>query len=245
MSHSSLPLWPLFGLYLTLGGLALFLTLPRPLNRAQFLVSLAALAVLTGGGLWLASAAGLPVTILANAPLKGEGLLRILGVKGLALAAGLALGVAILAAIRFFFASFLPQLTARFTAEMQLPLWKRIVIAFDSAVLEELAFRLLVFSAILWLAGRLLYPEGGLPPLGLLWGVNALIAIGFGLAHLPNWAAMTRLTPGVVAAVVLLNSAGGLLFGYLFFSSGLEAAVIAHFAADIVLHGVGPWFLQR
>jgi membrane protease YdiL (CAAX protease family) len=63
------------------------------------------------------------------------------------------------------------------------------------------------------------------------------------LAHLPRWYAIATLTPLIVATVVFLNSIGGLTFGYLYWRKGLEAAMTAHFAADIVLHVFGPGLL--
>jgi hypothetical protein len=43
---------------------------------------------------------------------------------------------------------------------------------------------------------------------------------------------------------VFLNSIGGLTFGYLIYTNGLEGAIVAHFFADIMLHVVGLSFLQ-
>ena len=41
---------------------------------------------------------------------------------------------------------------------------------------------------------------------------------------------------------VVLNSLAGIAFGWLYWRRGLEAAMIAHFAADLVLHVlVGGW----
>jgi membrane protease YdiL (CAAX protease family) len=40
----------------------------------------------------------------------------------------------------------------------------------------------------------------------------------------------------VILRAVLLNGLGGIVFGYLYWKRGLEAAMIAHFSADIVLH---------
>jgi hypothetical protein len=38
---------------------------------------------------------------------------------------------------------------------------------------------------------------------------------------------------------ILLNGVVGVATGYLYWRYGLEAAILAHFSADIVLHGIG------
>jgi hypothetical protein len=111
-------------------------------------------------------------------------------------------------------------------------------------VLEELAFRLLLFSFLVWLLGKIWRNPQVFASAGILWLANAVIAIGFGLAHLPHWSAIATLTPLIVATIVFLNSIGGLTFGYLYWRKGLEAAMLAHFIADIVLHVFGPGLIM-
>jgi membrane protease YdiL (CAAX protease family) len=43
------------------------------------------------------------------------------------------------------------------------------------------------------------------------------------------------LTTLVVIRTTLLNAIGGIVFGWLYQTRGLESAMIAHFSADIVL----------
>jgi len=40
----------------------------------------------------------------------------------------------------------------------------------------------------------------------------------------------------VISRAVVLNGLGGICFGWLYFTYGLESAMIAHFSADIILH---------
>jgi membrane protease YdiL (CAAX protease family) len=44
----------------------------------------------------------------------------------------------------------------------------------------------------------------------------------------------------MVTRIILLNALGGIVFGCLYWKKGLEAAIIAHFSADIVLHVLLP-----
>ncbi len=64
----------------------------------------------------------------------------------------------------------------------------------------------------------------------------------FGLGHLPATAALLPLTPRVVARAVVLNGVAAGPFGWLFRRDGIEAAMVAHFAAHILLHVIVPLF---
>jgi hypothetical protein len=145
--------------------------------------------------------------------------------------------------IRFVLLSTLPVIQQRFADQAKIAVWKRVVIAFDSSVLEEIIFRLFLFSLLIWLGGKIW--QGQRPPTSqMLWAINILIAIGFGIAHLPQWSTLTTLTLPIILIVVFLNGVGGLTFGYLYFENGLESAMVAHFFADLVLHVIGTGYLQ-
>jgi membrane protease YdiL (CAAX protease family) len=65
-----------------------------------------------------------------------------------------------------------------------------------------------------------------------------IAALLFGAGHLSAAAAVWGLTPLVVVLTVTLNAVVGLVTGTLYTRWGLEHAVAAHFAADLVLHVV-------
>ena len=61
-----------------------------------------------------------------------------------------------------------------------------------------------------------------------------------GEADLPAMAALAGgLTGSLVVLVLVANAALGVLFGYLFWRYGLEAAILAHAAAHIVSDVLG------
>jgi Type II CAAX prenyl endopeptidase Rce1-like len=108
-----------------------------------------------------------------------------------------------------------------------------------AGVVEELDVRWGVLSAVLWLARRAGMRDGF--PVA-----NVAAAILFGAAHLPLVAfAGAPLTAATVAFVVGGNALGGLIFGWLFRRRGLEAAMIAHAAADLWLHAVAPLLFHQ
>ena len=79
---------------------------------------------------------------------------------------------------------------------------------------------------------------------GTFWSANVIVAILFGLGHLPNAAMVMHITPAVVAFALLLNGVAAISFGYLYWKRGLESAMIAHFCADFVIYVVGVTFLR-
>jgi hypothetical protein len=243
MSHSSFS-WPAFGVFLALGLAALILSLPFPPKLSLLVPGIAVMAGAVGAGLWLAKGIGLRVSAVEGWLRSAGDWLQLLRLMAQPALAGAGLGIVILLAIRYLFVPVLPPLQSRFTSEAAMAVWKRVVIAFDAAVLEEILFRLCLFSLLAWMLGRFWQAPDGLPARGALWAVNLFIAMGFGLAHLPRWASLTPLTPLVVVTVVLLNGVGGFIFGWLYFAQGLEAAMLAHLTADVVLHVFGPGFLK-
>lgn len=54
--------------------------------------------------------------------------------------------------------------------------------------------------------------------------------------HLPATAALFPITPLVILRAITLNGLIGVALGYLYFRHGLDAAMLSHFTADIVLH---------
>ena len=41
-----------------------------------------------------------------------------------------------------------------------------------------------------------------------------------------------------MARALLLNGIGGVTFGWLYWKQGLEAAMVAHFTANVLVHGL-------
>jgi hypothetical protein len=125
-------------------------------------------------------------------------------------------------------------------ADLRTPFWKRLLACFYGGIVEEILMRLFVFAALAWLIGLVWKSPAGLPSVGAFWIANILSNVLFGLGHLPATARITPLTPLVITRAVLLNSMVGLGCGYLYMVYGLEAAILAHFSADIVIHLISP-----
>ena len=107
-------------------------------------------------------------------------------------------------------------------------------------ITEELLTRLFLLSLFALGARRLLTPTADGLPAAPFWLANGLAALLFGLGHIPSGLGSVPLTPAVWAYVLVLNGICGMVFGWLYWRKGLEAAMVAHFMVDIVLHGIGP-----
>lgn len=97
--------------------------------------------------------------------------------------------------------------------------------SFYGGIGEEIFTRLFLVSVIAWiLRGR------------ATWLAIIVAALLFGAGHLPAVATVSPLTPMLVARTLVLNSFAGIAFGWLYWRRGLEAGMVAHFSADLVLH---------
>ncbi|HEX8991112.1 MAG TPA: CPBP family intramembrane glutamic endopeptidase [Anaerolineales bacterium] len=114
--------------------------------------------------------------------------------------------------------------------------WKGFLASFYGGINEEILLRLFVMSLLAWLGHFISKTSDGKPTTAVLWAANVLAAVLFGLGHLPTTALLVPLTPLVILRAIVLNGLGGIAFGYLYFTRGLESAMLSHFSADLVLH---------
>ncbi len=123
------------------------------------------------------------------------------------------------------------------------PVWQKLLAALYGGISEEILLRLFLMSLFVWVGMRI--TGRGKPTPILIVTSIFLAAVIFGLGHLPITAAVTAITPIVVMRAIILNGIGGVVFGWLYWKKGLEAAIIAHFTADIFLLTVLPIILQH
>ena len=111
--------------------------------------------------------------------------------------------------------------------------WKGFLAAFYGAFVEEVLSRLFLMSMLVWLLARLHPPDNAVFLVACL-----LSAMVFAAGHLPTAAQVAPLNRSMVTRVLVLNTLAGVVFGILFWRYGLEQAMVAHFATDLVLHVV-------
>jgi membrane protease YdiL (CAAX protease family) len=114
--------------------------------------------------------------------------------------------------------------------------WKGLLASFYGGISEELLLRLFVMSFFVWLGHFISKTAEGTPTATVIWIANILAAVLFGLGHLPAMSFQVPLTALVITRTVILNGLLGIVFGWLYWKRGLEAAMISHFSADLILH---------
>jgi hypothetical protein len=132
----------------------------------------------------------------------------------------------------------LPFVTASHAA-----VWKRVLACFYGGIDEEVLTRLFLLSLLAWLGVRLFQKQKTQLSPATFWIANIIVAVVFGLGHLPNAAMVMQITPTVVVLALVLNGIAAIPFGYLYWKRGLESAIVAHFCADFVIYVVGVTFL--
>src|SRR2546423_739508 len=218
--------------------------LPMPLP-ALITVQLMQNVILFAGfislGLVLARKAGIEMPILRRwfygpaAPLPKNSARTPL-LAGVALAAILLL---------IFYTVFLPRIPEwPVDMEAAMPVWERFLACFYGAINEEIVARLFALSVILWLLRKVAHQQSPQATPVIFWIANVIIAGLFAAGHIPAAKVFLPSTPLMIVALLTMNGPASLLFGYLCWKRGLEAAMLAHFSADFTLHIIGPMFFR-
>jgi hypothetical protein len=207
-----------------------------PMNAVASPVStlVAGLAGFLGLCVWHWS--GLPGAMKTRPPDEFERVVR----SAASLGIGLIIGLLLLAVIRLAVEPSVPAAGARIAAAATLPMWRRAVIIYVAAVGEEIVFRLLLLSAVTGLTMRLLRRTARVPSRGVVWVAIGLSATAFAAIHLPAWRAAGAMSIGLALIVLTLNGSGGIVFGYVFVTRGIMAAILAHAGADCAIQLTGP-----
>jgi membrane protease YdiL (CAAX protease family) len=221
--------------------------IPLPLLIVVGVVqNLAILALIVWLGLKLSRSLGLRAPLLeswvARSEVNAESNSRIGQILRSSLLIGIAVGVILLISLLVLVPR-LPNLP--FVIAARLPVWKRFVVCFYGGIYEELLTRLFLLSLVAWIANRSWRKAAPELSNSAFWFANILVAILFGLGHLPSASLFMPITPLVVTAALMLNGIAGIAFGYLYRRHGLEAAMIAHFTTDFMIYVLGPLLLKH
>jgi membrane protease YdiL (CAAX protease family) len=102
-------------------------------------------------------------------------------------------------------------------------------------ITEEIIMRWGLMTFLVWVIGLVLQKAEGTPHIGSVILAIVISSFVFGFGHLPiAFALSSQVTTSLVLYVVIGNSLFGLIAGYLYWHTGLEAAMIAH----VLVHGV-------
>jgi membrane protease YdiL (CAAX protease family) len=211
--------------------------LPVPLSvllTGQFIQSVIISAIAIFTGLYFAKKVGFGLPILEGwlegKPVKDY----FLSILPISIILGIIAGVLIIGLDYLF--SFAGAAINVTTSQLTPPAWQGFLASFYGGINEEILLRLFLMTLLVWIFFKIKKTETGKPTKIGIWFAILLSSVIFGIGHLPALAAITDLTPILVARTIILNSAGGIIFGWLYWKKGLESAMMAHFSADIVLH---------
>lgn len=220
--------------------------LPIPLSAVvaiQVLQGAVLFAILIFGGMFFASRVGLGTPIL-EAATRGELITgKVRAILPLSIILGV-MGTLIILGLEFFF--FQPAISnelgdaanALNLQTSQPAAWRGLLASFYGGIAEEILLRLFVMSFLVRLGRFISKTAEGKPTSAVIWIASILAAVLFGLGHLPAVSLMVQvpLTLLVIARTLVLNGLLGVVFGWLYSKRGLEAAMVSHFSADVVLH---------
>jgi membrane protease YdiL (CAAX protease family) len=198
----------------------LLLRLLSVLQPAVLILAFAAL------GLWAAPKLGLDAPVV-RAWAEGRPILPALRPQ-LPPAIGAGLAVAAVLVLFWMGVRALPAASPLLTFEM--PLATKLLYG---GIVEELLLRWGIMSLFVWIAWRLA-GRGAPVPSWCFWAGMTAAALLFAAGHLPMLYLLLPEPPGALILMVLAaNTVPGLLFGWLFWRRGLEAAMIAHAFAHL------------
>jgi membrane protease YdiL (CAAX protease family) len=220
--------------------------IPLPVLIAAGVVqNVAILALIVWLGLKLSRSLGLRAPLLeswvAHSEVNAESSTNVRQTLTSGLLIGSAVGIVVLISLLVLVPR-LPNLP--FVIAARLPVWKRFLVCFYGGIYEELFTRLFLLSLVAWIANRSWRKTAPELSNSAFWFANILVAILFGLGHLPSTSLFMPITPLVVTAALVLNGIAGIAFGYLYRRHGLEAAMIAHFTGDFVIYVLGSALLK-
>lgn len=99
-------------------------------------------------------------------------------------------------------------------------------------ITEEIIVRFGIMTLLIWLVFKL---SGHLKPV-VYWIGILISSLIFALLHLPFlFALLDDPSPAVIWYVIIANSFGGIVFGWLYWRRGLEMAMLAHILTHVVL----------
>ncbi len=210
---------------------------PLPILAAISILQSAVLFfIITLGGMVLSKKIGFGTPILDQCVVEKKIPSEIKSILGISILSGMVASVLIILG-DYIFSLFN---TISISDTVFAPAWQGILASLYGGINEELLLRFFFMSLLIFMFMKIRRKSEKSPTISMIWIAIIFASIIFGLAHLPFTTALTTITPLIIARAVILNSIGGIIFGWLYWKKGLESAMISHFSADIVLHGMLP-----
>jgi membrane protease YdiL (CAAX protease family) len=102
---------------------------------------------------------------------------------------------------------------------------------------EEILMRFGLMTLIVWIASKLFRSTKPI----VYWAGIIISSLLFALGHFPvAYQAVDNPSTGLLTYILLGNTIGGILFGWLYWKKGLESAFLAHIFAHIIMITAEP-----
>ena len=213
------------------GVLGAFVVIPHLLQHLdQFLATGLIVALAATAGARFASRTGLATPIIDAALMRQTFARRVPSTVPLAIALGVIGSLAVVVLDVLVFAPLTPETKAIATP----PLWTGALAAVYGGLTEEIVLRYGAMSLLAWLCLKFV------PGPAAYWAAIVGASLVFGVVHLPPSAAVLSLTPVLITRTIVLNGLAGVAFGWLYWRRGLEAAMVSHGVAALILHVTVP-----
>jgi len=190
-------------------------------------------------GLYLAKKVGFGAPILESLLERREAKTYIKSILGISIASGVLVSI-LITGIDYLFSIFIGPPLIDQPSPVSPPIWQCLLASFYGGIGEEVIMRLFLMTLLVWMFSKIKKTEEGKPSSFSIWLAIIITAIIFGAGHLPFAVTLTPLTSLEIARIILLNSIGGIVFGWLYWRKGLESAMISHFSADVLINVVFP-----
>ena len=115
------------------------------------------------------------------------------------------------------------------------PLWAGALASIYGGINEEVLLRLFLFTFVYFICSKF-WGITAKNRLCILWIITVIVAIIFGLGHLPAALKLITASPFEIFRILLLNGIPGIVFGWLYWSKGIWTAMLAHFVTDLMIH---------
>ena len=110
--------------------------------------------------------------------------------------------------------------------------WELLPASFKAGVVEEISYRFLLVSLLIWFASLFKRDGKGRPLSGVYWAAILITGLIFGWAHVDPVLSNPAATYWHLSLLMVQGSSLGIFFGWLMWRLGLEWAIFAHFVFD-------------
>lgn len=116
--------------------------------------------------------------------------------------------------------------------------WKLILASIKAGIVEEIYTRLLLVSLFVWLGGKISRDQDGHPTQKVFWIAIILSGMWFGWEHVEDRLSIPGTDTIFLLKLMFVNTAFGIIFGWLFWKLGLECAMLSHFMLDAMVSAI-------